>query len=75
MSEGMKQQVDTSSAEFKAGLEAGLHSAAEAQNRQAGNDLGPELRVKGETKEPLFISDSPEGHKGNAQDEKDESAE
>ena len=74
MSEGTKQHVDTSSADFKAGVEAGLNSAEDAK-RQADNEFEPELKVKGETKEPLFISDSPEGDQGNPQDEKDEAAE
>lgn len=65
--------------------EKGPNSAADSRNRQAGNELGEE--VAGEKKEPvtgelskepstpLFLAESPEGKKGNAQDEKDESEE
>lgn len=84
MSEARKQDVDTSSAKFKEGVEAALNSAEDTKNWKAGNELGQELKEEGETKEPapfnespvpLFIRDSAEGDKGNAQDEKDESEE
>ena len=80
-----KQQVDTNSADFKKGVEAGLNPTDDTKNWQAGNELGQEL--KNEVKEPvseslfkepsppLFMSDSSEGKKGNAQDEKDETEE
>ena len=82
----IKQHVDTNSADFKQGVEAGLHSA-DTKNWQAGNELGQELKDEVENKEPvseslfkeasppLFLSDSSEGKKGNAQDEKDETEE
>lgn len=87
MSEGIKQHVDPNSAEFRQGVEAGLNSAEDSKNWQAGNELGQELKDEGEKKRPvyqspskesstpLFMSDSPEGNKENAQDEKDETEE
>jgi hypothetical protein len=87
MSEGVKQNVDTSSAEFKEGVKAGLNSTEETKNWQAGIELGQELKDESENKEPvsevvlkesstpLFIRDSQGGNKGNAQDEKDETEE
>jgi len=87
MSGDMKHHVDTNSAEFKQGVEAGLNSAADTKNWQGGNELGQELKDEGEKKEPvyerlskesstpLFMRDSPEGNRGNAQDEKDETEE
>jgi len=87
MSEGVKQNVDTSSAEFKEGVKAGLNSTADTKNWQAGIELGQELKAEGENDEPvseilfresptpLFIRDSQGGKEGNAQDEKDETEE
>ena len=87
MSEGVKQNVDTGSAEFKEGVKAGLNSTEDTKNWQAGIELGQELKDEGENKEPvseilfresptpLFIRDSQGGNKGNAQDEKDETEE
>jgi hypothetical protein len=87
MSEGVKQNVDTSSAEFKEGVKAGLNSTEDTKNCQAGIELGQELKDEGENKDPvsedvlkesstpLFIRDSQGGNKGNAQDEKDETEE
>ena len=83
----LKQHVDTNSADFKQGVEAGLNSAEDTKNWQAGNELGQELKNEGETKEPvpqilfkepsppLFLSDGSDGKKGNPQDEKDETEE
>ena len=83
----IKQHVDTNSADFKQGVEAGLNSSEDTKNWQAGNELGRELKDEVEDKEPvsegffketstpLFMSDSSEGKKGNAQDEKDETEE
>jgi len=83
----IKQHVDTNSADFKQGVEAGLNSAEDTKNWQAGNELGQELKNEGENKEPvpqslfkepsppLFLSDGSEGKKGNPQDEKDETEE
>ena len=83
----IKQQADANSADFKQGVEAGLNSAEDTKNWQAGNELGQELRNEVEYKEPvpqslfkepsppLFLSDGSEGKKGNPQDEKDETEE
>ena len=87
MSEDIKQHVDPSSAEFKEGGEAGLNSARDTSNWEAGNELGQELKDEGENREPaseilfkesptpIFIRDSQGGNEGNAQDEKDETEE
>ena len=87
MSEDIEQHVDTNSAEFKQGVEAGLNVGKDLKNWKAGNELGQELKAEVEDDEPaseslsketsipLFMSDSPEGNKGNAQDEKDETEE
>ena len=81
MSGYIEQDVDTNSAEFKHGVEAGLE---DSKNWKAGNELGLELKKEvepvskslfKESSTPLFMSDSPEGNKGNAQDEKDQTAE
>ncbi len=83
----IKGHVDTNSADFKQGVEAGLNSAEDTKNWQAGNELGRELKDEVENKEPvsvslfkepsppLFMSNSSEGKKGNPQDEKDETEE
>lgn len=83
----IKQQVDTNSTDFKKGVEAGLNSAEDTKNWRAGNELGQELKnevvnmkrlsegIFKEPSPPLFLSDSSEGKKGNAQDEKDETEE
>jgi hypothetical protein len=87
MSEDIKKNVDTKSAKFKQGVEAGLNSEEDTKNWKAGNELGQELKDEGETTEPvsenpvnessipLFIRDTPKGNKGDAQDEKDETGE
>ena len=87
MSGDIEQYVDTNSAEFKQGVEAGLDGGKDMKNWKAGNELGQELkadvvadepvskRLSKEPSTPLFLSDSREGNKGNAQDEKDETAE
>ena len=83
----IEQHVDTNSSDFKQGVEAGLNSAEDTKNWQAGNELGQELKNEVENKEPVsesvsdeptlpvFMSGSSEGKKGNLQDEKDESEE
>jgi hypothetical protein len=83
----IKQQVDTNSADFKKGVEAGLNSVEDTKNWQAGNELGQELKNEVVNKEPLseslfkepspplFLIDSSEGKQGNTQDEKDETEE
>lgn len=87
MSEDIEQHVDTNSSEFKQGVEAGLNAGQDMKNWKAGNELGIELKEEGEDDEPvsksplkepstpLFMRDSSEGNKGNAQDEKDETEE
>jgi len=83
MSRDIEQHVDTNSAEFKQGVEAGLNGGKDMKNWKAGNELGQELKKDDEVSKsllkessiPLFLSDSPEGKKGNAQDEKDETEE
>jgi hypothetical protein len=79
----IEQHVDTNSDEFTQGVEAGLNPEKDMKNWKAGNELGLELKEEVEDDEfvskslfkesstPLFMSDSPEGKKGNAQDEKD----
>ena len=87
MSVDMKQNVDTNSTEFNEGVEAGLNSEEDTKNWKAGNELGQALKEEDEAQEPvyenpvnesstpLFLRDSPNGRRGNAQDEKDESEE
>lgn len=87
MSADIKQHVDTNSAEFKQGVADGLNSVDDTKNWEAGNELGQELKDEGEIKKPvyetpadefatpLFLKDSPDVDKGNAQDEKDETEE
>ena len=87
MSGDIKQHVDTNSAEFKQGVEAGLNGGKDMKNWKAGNELGQELKAEVEKDEPVskslskefstpvFMSHSPEGDKGNPQDEKDETEE
>ena len=87
MSGDIEQDVDTNSAEFKQGVKAGLNEGENMKNLKAGNELDPELNEEVEDVEPvssslfnepstpLFMSDSPEGKKGDPQDEKDESEE
>ena len=59
MSRDIEQHVDTNSAEFKHGKD----------------DEPVSKSLLKETSIPLFMSDSSEGNKGNAQDEKDETEE
>lgn len=86
MSEELKQNVDSDSAEFKQGVEAGLNSQEDTKNWKAGNELGQELKsveteepvsetLSSQSSDPLFLSDSLEGKQGDAQDEKDATGE
>jgi hypothetical protein len=87
MSGDIKQHVDTNSAEFKQGVDAGLDGGKDMKNWKAGNELGQELKLElddgepvsksllNESSTPLFLRDSAEGNKGNAQDEKDKTEE
>ena len=85
MSEIENTNSDANSREFRRGVEAGLDSEV-TKIWQAGYELGHELneratpeRVKetAQTKpdSPLFLEDTLDGHKGDAQDEKDKTAE
>jgi hypothetical protein len=78
MSEKKTPDVDTNTAEFKRGVEAGLNSKEDTRNWKAGNELGRALKDDGQIKAlandmPLFLSGDggSDGPKGNAQDEKD----
>jgi hypothetical protein len=84
----VEKEVNTTSVEFKQGVEAGLNSEEDTKNWKAGNELGQELKEEevetaepasahphGEPALPLFLKGSPEGLHGNAQDEKDGMAE
>ncbi len=83
MSDAIKQDVNTKSAKFNEGVEAGLNSSEDTKNWQAGNELGQELKDEVDNTEqvselllldasvPLFLRDTAGGNKGNDQDEKD----
>jgi hypothetical protein len=85
MSENQNPNVDANTREFRRGVEAGINSE-DTNYWQAGYELGQALSDR-ETKElvkpvihqesdtPLFLMDTLDGKKGDAQDEKDESAE
>lgn len=87
MREDIEQHVDTNSADFKQGVEAGLNSAEDTKNWQAGNELGQELKNEVENKvpvseslfkapsPPLFMSGHSKAKEWNPQDEKDETEE
>jgi len=51
MSGDIKQHVDTNSAEFKQGVEAGLNGGKDMKNWKAGNELGQELKAEVEKDE------------------------
>jgi hypothetical protein len=86
MSEDIRK-VDTSSHEFKQGVEAGLNSQEDTKNWHACNKLGQELKNEGEKRgvasetlcsessTSLFVENIRRGNKGNLQDEKDETEE
>jgi len=67
MSGDIEQHIDTNSAEFKQGVEAGLNGGQDMKNWKAGNELGQELKAE--------VEDEPGGDKGNPQDGKDETEE
>ena len=87
MSADIGQPVDTNSAEFKQGVDAGLNSSEDTKNWEAGNELGQELKDESQNKvpvteglfkessTPLFMRAGSGGSEGNAQDEKDETVE
>jgi len=85
LSENQETKVDANSREFKRGVEAGLNSE-DTKFWQAGYELGHELneraaleQVKEVTQKepdtPLFLADTLDSQKGDAQDEKDKTAE
>ena len=85
MSEKKQTDIDANSPEFIRGVEAGLNSE-DTKYWQAGYELGQQLAdrdtkelVKGDVQKdsdnPLFLRDTLQGHTGDAQDEKDTSAE
>ena len=85
MSENKKTSVDANSGEFMRGVEAGLNSE-DTKYWQAGYELGQGLsdkEIKEPVKEiiqresdiPLFLADTLDGQKGDAQDEKDKTVE
>ena len=85
MSEIVKTDTEANSREFRRGVEAGLDSEV-TKFWQAGYELGHELneraaleQVKEVTQRkpdaPLFLADTLDGQKGDAQDEKDKTAE
>ena len=85
MSEDQKSNVEANSREFSRGVEAGLDSE-DTKFWQAGYELGQELNESAtqqrakeitqiEPDSPLFLADTLEGKKYDAQDEKDETAE
>ena len=85
MSEIQNTNTDANSREFERGVEAGLDSEV-TKFWQAGYELGHELNERAaleqvkeiiprEPDAPLFLADTLDGKKGNAQDEKDKTAE
>ena len=85
MSENQKIEVDANSREFERGVKAGLDSEV-TKFWEAGYELGHELNERAaqeqakeitptEPDTPLFLADTLEGQKGDAQDEKDKTAE
>jgi hypothetical protein len=84
MSENQKTDVEANSREFTRGVEAGLNSE-DTKYWQAGYELGqglsdkeakePDKEIPEEPDTPLFLQDTLNGQKGDAQDEKDKTAE
>ena len=84
MSENLKTNVDANSREFTRGVEAGLDSE-NTKFWQAGYELGHELNEEAtepakenterEPDDPLFLADTLDGQKGDAQDDQNKSAE
>ena len=48
MSQDENEKVNTNSAPFKQGVEAGLNSEEDTKNWKAGNELGQQLKEEGE---------------------------
>jgi hypothetical protein len=85
LSENKNPNVDANSREFRRGVEAGLNSE-DTKYWQAGYELGQEMgnretkelvkeSIQSESDSPLFLRDTLDGQKGDAQDEKDKTAE
>jgi hypothetical protein len=85
MSENQKTNAEANSREFTRGVEAGLNSE-DTKYWKAGYEIGQGLSdrdtkepvkeiVQEESDTPLFLKDTLDGHNGDAQDEKDKSAE
>jgi hypothetical protein len=85
LSEIQKTNSDANSREFRRGVEAGLDSEV-TKFWEAGYELGHELNERAALEQgkeitqtqpdtPLFLADTLEGQKGDAQDEKDKTAE
>jgi len=83
MSDAIKQDVNTKSAKFNEGVEAGLNSSEDTKNWQAGKELQNESDNPEQISEmllldasiPLFLRDAGSDNKGSDQDEKDETEE
>lgn len=80
-----KKNVDANSRGFRPGVEAGLNSE-DTKYWQAGYELGQEYSdretkepvkeiIQRESETPLFLIDTLDRHNGDAQDEKDKTAE
>jgi len=84
LNQDQKIKVDANSREVSRGVEAGLRSD-DTKYWQAGCELGQELtlrdkelvneNIQKEPDRPLFLRGTSDGHQGDAQDEKDKSAE
>jgi len=84
LSENQKIEVDANSREFRRGVEAGLDSEV-TKFWEAGYELGHELHERAALEHvqennqkpdaPLFLADTLDGKTGDAQDEKDQTAE
>ena len=85
MSEDQETNVDANTREFRRGVEAGIKSE-DTSYWQASYELGQALSdqeikepveeiIQPKSDTPIFLMDTLDGKKGNAQDEKDGSAE
>ena len=85
MSENQKTDADANSREFRRGVEAGFNSE-DTKYWQAGYELGQGFSdrqtkepvkeiIQREADSPLFLIDTLDGQKGEAQDEKDKTVE
>lgn len=85
MSENQETKVDANSLEFRRGVEAGLESE-DTKFFRAGYELGHELNEEAaqqrakenaerEPDNPIFLADTLDGQKGEAQDDQGKSTE